>query len=213
MKNTIRVQSFPGKEAEPHLEDLARLRIEVFREFPYLYDGAMEYEQTYIQTYMDTSNSILILAFDGEEVIGASTGIPIEQEADNIKAPWLEKGFDLSQIFYYGESVLKKAYRGQGIGSAFFREREAWVQILDRFKLITFCAVVRPDNHPRRPADYVPHHAFWKKEGFQPTQNLTCEISWQDLDEDAESPKSLLFWYKLKALAIDQDLREQVALL
>ena len=40
----ISVKRFSGTEAQPYLPDLARLRIEVFREFPYLYDGNLDYE-------------------------------------------------------------------------------------------------------------------------------------------------------------------------
>ena len=35
-----------GPAIEPHIDDLARLRISVFRDFPYLYDGSHEYEAT-----------------------------------------------------------------------------------------------------------------------------------------------------------------------
>ena len=36
---TVEIKSLSGIDATPYLDDLARLRIEVFRAFPYLYDG------------------------------------------------------------------------------------------------------------------------------------------------------------------------------
>ena len=37
--DTFTFKRVTGSDIAPHVEDLARLRIEVFREFPYLYDG------------------------------------------------------------------------------------------------------------------------------------------------------------------------------
>jgi hypothetical protein len=36
----IEVRRLAGAEVAPYLDDLARMRIEVFREYPYLYDGS-----------------------------------------------------------------------------------------------------------------------------------------------------------------------------
>ncbi|MCE2695092.1 MAG: hypothetical protein LW645_12620 [Verrucomicrobiaceae bacterium] len=36
----LRLQNFQGSEIEPHLDALGALRISVFREYPYLYDGS-----------------------------------------------------------------------------------------------------------------------------------------------------------------------------
>ena len=38
--------------------DLARLRIGVFREFPYLYDGSLDYERDYLADYASTEGAI-----------------------------------------------------------------------------------------------------------------------------------------------------------
>lgn len=192
----ILIQTFTGKEANPYIPALARLRIEVFREFPYLYEGDLDYEKEYLQTYVQAPESVIVVAFDDEKVIGASTGIPMKNEPIHIQKPWIEAGFDVKKIFYYGESVLQKQYRGQGLGVKFMENREAWAKKLGRFDIICFCAVIRPTNHPGRPNDYIPLDQFWHKRGFTKTQQLICYIPWKDLDEPAESPKALLFWSK-----------------
>jgi GNAT superfamily N-acetyltransferase len=97
--------------------------------------------------------------------------------------------------FYFGESVLLQAYRGQGIGVRFFQEREAHALRLG-YTRTTFCAVDRPVDHPRKPADYQPLHAFWKKRGYEIHLELNATFKWQDLDEDSESDKLLTFWIK-----------------
>jgi hypothetical protein len=45
----IRVETCAGRDVLAHLPDIARLRIEVFREYPYLYDGDRAYEERYLR--------------------------------------------------------------------------------------------------------------------------------------------------------------------
>ncbi|NUO02775.1 MAG: GNAT family N-acetyltransferase [Saprospiraceae bacterium] len=151
----IAIKSFSGKAALAYIHDLATLRIEVFREFPYLYDGHMAAEQEYLQAFLSSPDAVLVLAFDGEQVIGASTGLPMAHETPNIQQPFVKEGYDVNRVFYYGESVLRKSYRGKGVGLAFFEHREAHARSLKQFDWVCFCGVIRPENHPRRPADFV----------------------------------------------------------
>lgn len=192
----IRIERLSGPSLEKYIADLARLRIEVFRDFPYLYDGHLEYEQKYLRTYIRVPDSVIVLAFDGERVVGASTGLPMEAETENVKQPFRAHGYDPTRIFYFGESVLQSGYRGKGIGVRFFEEREAHARSLGRFDWTCFCAVERPVDHPRRPPDYVSLDEFWKRRGYVRHPELRTIFSWQDLDEQAESPKPMVFWLK-----------------
>lgn len=45
---TLRVAPLTGTDMVPALDALARLRIAVFRDWPYLYDGTIEYERRYL---------------------------------------------------------------------------------------------------------------------------------------------------------------------
>lgn len=56
--SAIQLRTFTGEQAKPFIPELARLRITVFRDYPYLYDGSMGYEKEYLQTYMRSSESI-----------------------------------------------------------------------------------------------------------------------------------------------------------
>ena len=123
MSKDIRIQRLSGEALIQYIPELARLRIEVFRDFPYLYDGDYEYEKKYLQTYIDCPESVIVLAFDGDKIIGASTAIPLKYETDDVKKPFIENGYAPDDVFYCGESVLNKAYRGLGIGVKFFEQR------------------------------------------------------------------------------------------
>ncbi len=191
----IQISRLTGSQITPHLPDLARLRITVFREFPYLYDGDPAYEERYLATYSNSPHSLFVLAWHADQIIGASTGVPLPDETAEVQQPFREQGYDLRQIFYFGESVLLPAYRGRGIGVRFFTEREAYARSLHA-RYTTFCAVDRPTDHPRRPPDYVPLDAFWQRRGYTRQPALHTTFRWQDLDEVSESPKPMTFWLK-----------------
>lgn len=196
MSDQIYVKRFTGSEFKNYIPELARLRIEVFNDFPYLYDGSIEYEENYLTTYMRAKDCVIAIAFDGEKVIGASTGMPMMEETEEIRRPFVENGYDPERVFYFAESVLSKHYRGYGLGVRFFEEREAHVRELNRFDFTCFCGVQRPEDHPRRPKEFVPLDRFWTKRGYTKHPELNTTITWKDHDEDEESPKPMTFWLK-----------------
>lgn len=192
---TIDIKPLVGPASLPFLEELAHLRIQVFREWPYLYEGNLDYEWDYLKAFAAHEQSLLVLALHHGRVVGASTAMPLEAQDRAIQEPWLTAGFEPGHLFYYGESVLQPSYRSQGVGVAFFKEREQHARS-QGYQRATFCAVVRPADHPLRPAAYQPLDAFWLKRGFKPT-DLYCSLYWQDIDQTNETPKPLRFWDKI----------------
>ncbi len=196
MTKTIQVLRKSGQALLDYIPDLARLRIEVFRDFPYLYDGTLEYEEKYLQMYIDHPDSVIVLAFDGSKIVGASTAIPMKHETEELKRPFMDHGYNLDDVFYCSESVLNKDYRGLGLGVRFFEEREAHAAELGGFKHLTFCCVERPADHPRRPKDYLPLDKFWNKRGYFKHPELKTTYVWRDLDDIEETAKPMTFWLK-----------------
>lgn len=192
----IHVKRCCGPELASHLDALAALRIRVFREFPYLYDGSLEYEQDYLRSYENSRRAVVVLALDGARVVGASTGMPLVDEEAAFQAPFLAAGHDPAGIFYCAESVLLPEYRGQGLGLRFFEEREAHARQLGGFHSLAFCAVCRPLDHPLRPPGYQPLDSFWQKRGFTCHPELRAHYSWKDIDQEEQTSKPLEFWLK-----------------
>jgi GNAT superfamily N-acetyltransferase len=110
--------------------------------------------------------------------------------------PFRAAGYDLSKIFYCGESVLLRSHRGHGLGHKFFELREAQAHALGGFTHSSFCRVVRPDDHALKPADYIPLDAFWAKRGYQPVPGLVATYDWKDIDRAEETTHSMQFWMK-----------------
>jgi hypothetical protein len=185
-----------GADVPPFIPALARLRIAVFRDWPYLYDGDQSYEERYLRIYAESPRAAIVLALDGPEVVGASTCLPLTDETANVQAPFAAAGIAIDRVFYFGESVLLGAYRGGGAGLRFFAEREAHARRVSACDIVAFCAVQRPTDHPARPADAVPLDAFWRRRGFTPYPALTCEMSWQEIGAAEETAHRLAFWLK-----------------
>jgi len=98
-------------------------------------------------------------------------------------------------VFYCAESVLRPAYRGQGIGHAFFDAREAHARN-HGFTACAFCAVIRPEDHPARPANARTLDPFWRARGYSPLDGVIAAFSWKDLGDRAETRKPLQFWMR-----------------
>ena len=192
---TLTYQVLDGDAVAAALDDLARLRIDVFADWPYLYAGSLDYERDYVATYRDAQNAILVAAKDGDRIVGAATGTPMEDHASDFAAPFAATGIPLTDICYCAESVLLPDYRGQGAGHVFFDMREAKAKALGR-RYVAFCSVMRPEDHPARPADYRPLDGFWRKRGYEKLDGVIARFKWTDHGDDEQTEKPLQFWMK-----------------
>lgn len=195
MSLPIEIKQVSGKEIENYIDDLAQLRIKVFYEWPYLYEGDIEYEKKYLSTYRDNSDSFIAIALHQDKVIGAATAVRLSSADEAFRKPMEKAGHALSQWVYFGESVLMHEYRGHGIGHRFFDARENWAKSLNA-KGCCFCAVIRPDNHPLRPAHARDLKPFWRGRGYSPVPNINVQYSWLDREQESEDTKSMQVWIK-----------------
>jgi GNAT superfamily N-acetyltransferase len=184
-----------GRAIADHLDAIAELRIAVFREYPYLYLGDRAYEERYLASYAASAAGLVVLARDGDRVVGASTALPLAQHSDEVVPPLAAAGFPAAAVYYFGESVLAAPYRGRGLGRAFLELRERRARELG-FSAAAFCAVERPADHPRRPPGYRGHDALWARCGFVRRPDITARLQWRDLDDAAETAKVMTFWIK-----------------
>lgn len=185
-----------GTAISEHIEELGRLRITVFREYPYLYEGTPEEEQDYLSRYAANPRSLVVLMRYEGRLVGATTCQPLADETASFRAPFEKAGFDLEEIFYFGESVILPEFRGQGGGGAFFRFREEHAARTGPFRYTTFCAVDRPSDHPLRPAGYRALDDYWSAKGYRKHPELVCTFPWKDVDQPAPTDHTLTFWMK-----------------
>jgi GNAT superfamily N-acetyltransferase len=193
---SLTVEPVTGRALSQALPALARLRIEIFRDFPYLYDGNLAYEEAYLTKFSAAPDALIVVASDSGTIVGASTAAPMRWVASEFASPFDRQGYDIDRIFYFGESVLLPAYRGQGIGHAFFDQRELHARKLSGYEMTAFCAVVRPADHPLKPADYRPLDAFWTTRGYAKVPGLLASFDWKDVDKSRSDGKLMQFWLR-----------------
>jgi len=191
----LELRKLEGRELRNALAELADLRITVFRDWPYLYDGSKAYEEEYLGRYAHTEGALIVAAYDGDRLVGAATGEPLEQEVIQFRKPFEDQGLSPATVFYLAESLLLPEYRGQGVGHIFFEAREAHARELG-YGRASFCAVIRPDNHPLKPDDYRPLDPFWEKRGYRKLENGIVYFPWQDVGELEETEKPMQVWIR-----------------
>ncbi|SEH06863.1 GNAT family N-acetyltransferase [Candidatus Venteria ishoeyi] len=199
MAKSFKIQTVTGTEALAYVPAVARLRVEIFHDFPYIYEQSVDYEEKFLGIiYANAPNCLFVLVYDGKELVGASTARPLAHplKTDGVEQLFATQGYNPDEVFYFSDSVLRKNYRGQGLGVRFFVEREAHARSFGTFKHTCFCAVQRAENHPLRPKSYVPLDNFWRKRGYHKAENLQTQFTWKDIDQAQSSKKTMQFWLK-----------------
>lgn len=191
----LRLETRRGAALAPLLPTLAALRRDVFRDWPYLYEGDAASEERYLAAYADSPGAAVVVAFDGAEPVGAATCQPMAEAAGPVRAAFAAAGRDPARHCYFGESVLRAPYRGGGAGVGFFAAREAHARALG-LPVAAFCAVARDPDDPRRPPGHVPLDGFWRNRGYAPHPELICHFDWREVGHGAETPHALVFWLK-----------------
>ncbi len=179
----VQVEVCRGSDIQPYVDRLAGLRLTVFREYPYLYEGTISEEQNYLKMYSMSSNSILVIARDGDKVIGMATAIPLNETSSDYWKIFSDKKIPIDAIFYLGEMVLLKEYRGKGIGSRIYHQLEKLVKERGLYKKITLSEVDRGGDDK----------SFWKTKGFIKHPELRVYFSWKEIGELKKTRHALVF--------------------
>lgn len=174
---------------------MAGLRIAVFREWPYLYDGDAAYEREYLRAYAAAPAAAVVLCRAGDQVVGAATCQPMRDAHAPVRAAFVAAGLDPEDHCYFGESLLLPDWRGQGAGRRFFVAREHHASTLG-LRHAAFCAVERAPDDPRRPPGHVPLDAFWRRLGYAPRAGMRVQFAWKEVGAADASLHDLSVWLK-----------------
>lgn len=168
---TFRIEVFKGHETAPYIQKLAEMRLKEFAQFPYLYKGTLEDELPYINVYTQEPQAILVSAFQGNELVGLFSGMPLETFAPFVKS-WADKmkeeGFETQKFFYAGELMIESHFRKQGLGSQLMNRLIQEAKQMG-FKAMMCVTSIRSLNHPLRPKAYFDSDTIWGKYGLVKT--------------------------------------------
>jgi len=183
MKISIKVHT--GNEATNYIDLISNMRINTFKEYPYLYKGTYDYEKQYLQGFIKDEKSTIAIAMHNNKIIGISTGLPLESESDivyEVKDIFYKNYILIENYYYYGEIIILPEYRGQGLAKKLYSAQDSLIKSWG-FKNTCILTVRREENHPLKPINYPPQDKMWEHLGFIRT-NLTTQYSWPTIQID-----------------------------
>lgn len=191
----ISKQLLTGTAIADALDEVATLRLEIFQEYPYLYQGRREDELTYLVTYAEAPDASIILAYHGQAVIGAVAGMPLIHEDALMLGAFAGTTFPLNEIYYVGELLFRPDYRNGGLGRKLLAQLESHIRSLGCYRKLTCATVDRPDDHPLRPRDYIPITKFLARTDFARLPGVTTSFIWRETD-GVKRDHTMQFWVK-----------------
>ena len=184
-----------GAGIQGHLEEIARLRLTIFREYPYLYDGKLEYELKYLQHYAGKNEAIAIVTSYENRLAGAVTAIPLQNESKEMIALVAATSYPVERIYYIGELLFYPEYRNKGLGTRLLSRIEQHVLDQQNYDYLICTTVMRPEVHPLIPAGYVPIERFLLRSRFVKLPGVATHISWKETD-GIRRDHEMQFWVK-----------------
>lgn len=195
--NNLRIESLSGAESKKYFEDFARLRIEIFREYPYLYEGTVENERNYIENYLSNPQSRIFVLFDGDKICGMLTTVPMSGEYQDIIASFEKTGLKSSESFYLGDMILQKEYRNRKLFPIFFNAALEHAKCKG-FKTLSLMCIVCKDADWGRPAEFRDVVRLCEKIGFTKIDGGVIELKWASLAKGGEQKTHTLQLYQMQ---------------
>ncbi|MDU0457523.1 MAG: GNAT family N-acetyltransferase [Geobacteraceae bacterium] len=193
--STVTMQLLTGAAIADVLDDLATLRLDIFPEYPYLYQGRREDELEYLLSYAEAPDACVILAYDGAAVIGAVTGMPLMHEDAQMIDAFAGASFQTDEVYYVGELLFRPTFRNFGLGQKVLAQLESHIRSLGCYRTLTCATVERHDQHPLRPIDYTPITRFLARTGFTRLTGVTTRFVWRETD-GIRREHLMQFWAK-----------------
>ena len=182
-----------GEEILPFLNEVAELRIKIFREWPYLYEGDFETEKNYLKVYANAEDSILVLAKDQDRIVGIAMGLPINESMEQVQRIFCEKQIPTDNCYYFADVILLKEYRKNKIGLKMIKDFESALTSLEDYEWIYFCEIAREKNDPRIPLNYKSLDSFWDSLGYPIVPNWKTYMGWLDIGSDEKASHLMRF--------------------
>lgn len=201
MQDEFAWEQLSGSNIHKYLTEVATFRIKYFRDFPYFYDGNLDYEMNYLKGYTEDEKSILIIIRNSKnDIIAVSTGVPLITTSDILskaETVFSQSGLNPKDFYYYGEVILDYSVRSKGLTRLIYNEQELHARKFG-FSSITIATVIRDPTDPRNVDRVASSDLVWKKLGFTQT-NIEFNYNWPTLQIDGKTvdcENKMIFWAK-----------------
>lgn len=195
MNPTIKLLT--GEELRSFLPFVAQQRINTFREFPYLYEGTIEYETDYLQTYQENEHAAIAVAYVDNKIAGFATGVALNTFDKAMAEAMKQAGLDPTRFYYIGEVIVTPSFRGNKIAEALFAALEQYGQSRG-YAAGCFMTVVRADDDPQMPDNYRSLDRLWNRVGYKKSK-ITVNYEWPTIQANGsikEKNNQLILWLK-----------------
>ncbi|HLC06649.1 MAG TPA: GNAT family N-acetyltransferase [Candidatus Babeliales bacterium] len=198
--NPYSIKVLTQDELKTLLPFVAQLRVNIFRNYPYLYDGNIAEEMDNLEKYAQHNNSALAIAYYNENPVGFLCGsdlIHYSVHFENSVAD-LFKGVDLNieNYYYCADIIILPEHRGKYLAPQLFDAIENYAQQ----KGYTACCFITEhhENHPLKPRDHKSLVPLWNSLNYKKSALITY-ASWQTHQVDGTiklEQHPLIFWLK-----------------
>ncbi|MET0238376.1 MAG: hypothetical protein ABW184_00630 [Sphingobium sp.] len=95
----IAIRPLSGAALVAALDDLAALRIAVYREWPCVYEGDHACEHGYLSAYSASDRAVIVGAYvDDGRPVGGATAAPMADHAAAFAEPFRERGMGMASF-------------------------------------------------------------------------------------------------------------------
>ncbi len=193
---TIQFEVLKGAQIKSIEQSFANLRIAIFREYPYLYEGDLATEKQYFDMF--GGNTICIIAKDASTVVGVIIGTPLQEIFDQFLKPLIEADISVEKMFYLADLLVLKSYRGKRIGHSLYELFEKEVQKTEQFTNILIREIFKSPDDPKKPSAYYSLDPFWDKRGFKKMEGISQQDQWKAIGDEDISLHTMV--YRMKKL-------------
>lgn len=191
--------TYVGQETLALAPDLASLHSQCLSGWPYFAAKGVNYEAGVLRALAaGGEESLVVVARDGDKIAGATSGSRLSPQLTAIREALSSNSIDPDAVHWITQMTLLPEYRGQGASNTLSYTREDYLRNLGTYSHIVFSSLVRPSDHPLRPADYVPHDGMWVKRGYRHLEGSDVELVFSDSLDKTNKPtaKTLQLWVK-----------------
>lgn len=197
----VEYQSYVGARIAEVLSEVARLRIILFREYPYLYDGTEEYERQYLAGLAANERSLVLVARVDGAVVATATALPLEGDADILRdasSAFRRAGEDPGAYYYYSEILVQPEQRRSGIAREFYARRREHALGLGYSKVCFAAVEHEAGGGIARPLEYFDPAPMWESMGFVRRPEIAIRYHWPTLTDrgTVELDHRMVFWLK-----------------
>lgn len=198
--NSYSIKLLTKEEVTPLLPFVANLRINIFREYPYLYEGNFKEEMDDLEHCAKLPKNALAIAYHEDTPVGFLYGIPLVEFAPHFENSVLdlfkEKNLEPESCYYFADIIILPEHRGNNLSKKLFDALEMYAQE-QGYRSASFITESH-ESHPLKPINYKSLDPLWNSLQYKKT-DLTSYGSWLTHQPDGSITRqrhSADIWFK-----------------